>query len=145
MHALFKIRKHLDFHKLTPKLAMIENLWWHSLTPILLYKSEVWGVYANNDFFKWPQQKKKHLKFSKIYLGVNRKASDIASRGELGKLPLLISIFQRLFSYIKVPMSQNFFYIWVEDKKLVNRFFNIFRFSLFIREICGSKPWKIGF
>jgi predicted neutral ceramidase superfamily lipid hydrolase len=38
------------------------------------------------------------------------------------------------------------FDIWIEDKKLVNRFFNIqFRFSLFIREICGSKPWKIGF
>jgi hypothetical protein len=44
----------------------------------------------------------------------------------------------------KVLMSQKkIFGIWVEDKKLVNRFFNIFRFSLFIREICGSKPWKI--
>jgi hypothetical protein len=31
-----------------------------------------------------------------------------------------------------------FFDFWVEDRKLVNRFFNIFRFSLFIREIWGS-------
>jgi hypothetical protein len=38
-------------------------------------------------------------------------------------------------------MSQKVFYFGVEDKKLVNRFFNIFRFSLFIREICGSKHW----
>jgi hypothetical protein len=36
-------------------------------------------------------------------------------------------------------MSQKFFIYLVEDKKLVNRFFNIFRFSLFIREIRGSK------
>ena len=47
------------------------------------------------------QLKKTHLKFCKIYLGVNRKASNNASRGELGKFPLLISIFKRLFSYIK--------------------------------------------
>jgi hypothetical protein len=30
------------------------------------------------------------------------------------------------------------FDFWVEDRKLVNRFFNIFRFFLFIREIWGS-------
>jgi hypothetical protein len=41
---------------------------------------------------------------------------------------------------LKVLMSQkNFFDFWVADKKLVNRFFNIFRFSLFIHEIWGSK------
>jgi hypothetical protein len=39
--------------------------------------SEIWGVYANNDFIKWDKTstEKSHLKFSKIYLGVNRKAS----------------------------------------------------------------------
>ena len=34
-------------------------------------------------------------------MGVNRQASNIASRGELGKFPLLIPILKRLFSYIK--------------------------------------------
>ena len=37
-------------------------------------------------------------------------------------------------------ISQNFFfYFRVEDKKLVNTFFNTFWFSLFIREIYGLK------
>jgi hypothetical protein len=37
-------------------------------------------------------------------------------------------------------MSQKkIFDFWVADEKLVNRFFNIFRFSLFIHEIWGSK------
>ena len=51
MHAVFKIRKHLDFHKLTPKLAM--KIFHGIVSPILLYNPEVWGVYANNDFIKW--------------------------------------------------------------------------------------------
>ena len=100
LHALFKIRKHLDFHKLPPKLAM--KIFDGIVSPILLYNSEVWGAYVNNDFTKWDKTstEKAHLKFCKLYLGVNRKASNIASRGELGKFPLLIAIFKRLFSYI---------------------------------------------
>ncbi|CAB4041225.1 Hypothetical predicted protein, partial [Paramuricea clavata] len=43
---------------------------------------------------------KVHLKFCKIYLAISRKASNIASRAELGKLPLIISVFKRVFKYI---------------------------------------------
>jgi hypothetical protein len=52
-----------------------------------------------------------HLKFCKLYLGlgVNRKASNVASRGELGKFPLLLPIIKRTLSYIiniyKLPDS----------------------------------------
>ena len=45
----------------------------------------------------------------------------------------------KLRNYLKVLMSQNFFLIFGRGQKLVNRFVNIFRFSLFIREIRGSK------
>jgi hypothetical protein len=38
LHALHKIRKNLDFHKLLPKTATI-------ISPILLYNSEVWEAY----------------------------------------------------------------------------------------------------
>ena len=101
MHALFKIRKHVDFHKLTPRGAM--RIFDGMVSPILLYNSEIWGAYANNDFTKWDKSptEKAHLKFCKIYLGVNRKASNIASRGELGKFPLLIPVFKKIFIYIK--------------------------------------------
>ena len=40
--------------------------------------------------------KKKHLEFCKLYLGVNRKTSNLASRGELGRWPLIIPILESL-------------------------------------------------
>ena len=80
------------------------------ISPILLYNSEVWGAYANNDFTKWDKTEieKKHLKFCKLYLGVNRKTSNIASRGVLGWLPVIISIFKKTLNYqqhIPIPDS----------------------------------------
>jgi hypothetical protein len=47
------------------------------------------------------ERKKTHLKFCKLYLGVSRRASNIACRGELGKFPLLISIKKNIINYIK--------------------------------------------
>jgi hypothetical protein len=44
---------------------------------------------------------KKHLKFCKLYLGVSRRASNTACRGELVKFPLLISIKKNIINYIK--------------------------------------------
>ncbi|CAB3992816.1 Hypothetical predicted protein [Paramuricea clavata] len=65
----------------------------------LLYNSE---VYVKNDFNNWDKLpiEKVHFRFCKLYLGVGKKASNIASRGELGKFPLIINIFKRLFKYI---------------------------------------------
>jgi hypothetical protein len=58
---------------------------------ILLCNSEVCGPYIDNDFTKWDKSftEKTHLKYCKLYLGVNRKASNVASRGELGRFALL--------------------------------------------------------
>jgi hypothetical protein len=59
------------------------------ISPILLYNSEVWGAYIDDDFTKWDKSstEKTHLKYCKLYLGVNRKASNFGSRGELGRFP----------------------------------------------------------
>ena len=43
---------------------------------------------------------KVHLKFCKLYLSVGRKTSNIASRSELGKYPLIINVFKRIFKYV---------------------------------------------
>ena len=40
-----------------------------------------------------------HLKFYKRYLEVNNKASNIACRAELGRLPLLIEVNQNIMKY----------------------------------------------
>jgi hypothetical protein len=58
---------------------------------------------VKNDFNNWdklPIEKVHQKKFCKIYLAISRKASNIASRAELGKLPLIIYVFKRVFKYI---------------------------------------------
>jgi hypothetical protein len=98
--AMNSTRKKLDICKLPPNLAV--KIFDSIISPILLYNSEVWGAFANHDLNKWDQSptEKIHSKFCKIYLGVNRKATNIASRGEMGKFPLLIAILKRLMKYI---------------------------------------------
>ena len=101
LRALYKIRKQLDFHKLSPKVAT--KIFDSIISPILLYNSEVWGAYEKNDFNKWDNTEieKPHLKFCKLYLGVNKNASNIACRGELGRFPLLITIQKNIINYLK--------------------------------------------
>ena len=87
--AMNSTRKKLDICKLPPNLAV--KIFDSIISPILLYNSEVWGAFANHYLNKWDQSpnEKIHSKFCKIYLGVNRKATNIASKGEMGKFPLL--------------------------------------------------------
>ena len=99
-NSLYKIRKYLKLHLLSPKSAC--KIFDSMVSPILLYNSEVWGAYTNCDFNKWDNTstEKVHLKFCKLYLGVNRRASNLASRAELGKFPLLNPIYKRIMNYI---------------------------------------------
>ena len=73
------------------------------ISPILLYNSEIWGAYEKNDYNKWEnsQIEKVHLRFCKLYLGVNRKATNVTCRGELGKFPLLRTIKKNIINYFK--------------------------------------------
>ena len=100
LHALFGMRRQLNFSHLNPKYAI--KIFDSIISPILLYNSEIWGMYVKNDFNNWDKLpiEKVHLNFCKIYLAISRKASNIASRAELGKLPLIINVFKRVFKYI---------------------------------------------
>jgi hypothetical protein len=64
MHTLYKIRKHIDFHLLPPKIAC--KIFDGVISPILLYNSEVWGAYIDDDFTKWDKSstEKTHLKYT---------------------------------------------------------------------------------
>ena len=101
LRALYKIRKHVDFHKMSPKMAT--KIFDAIISPILLYNSEVLGAYEKNDFSKWDNTEieKTHLRFCKLYLGVNKKVSNIACRGELGRFPLLMSVQKNIINYLK--------------------------------------------
>ena len=92
IHALFKLTKIVDLKKLKPQQA--NRLFDSMIAPILTYGCEVWGAYQKQNFDKWDksQTEKVHLRYCKHYLGVNRRASNIASRSELGRFPLKIFI-----------------------------------------------------
>ena len=78
--------------------------------PILSYNSEIWGMYTKQDFKTWDRSpiEKIHLKFCKSYLlEVNNKASNIACRAELGRLPLIIPINQRIMKYLVYLNNKN--------------------------------------
>ena len=90
LHALFSLRKHTNFSKLKPSLAC--KIFETMISPILSYNSEIWGVYVKHDFKAWDNTpiEKTHLKFCKRYLEISNKASNVASRSELGRFPLII-------------------------------------------------------
>ena len=54
------------------------------IVPILLYGSEVWGVY------NFKEVDKLHIKFCKYILGVRQQTPNMAVYGELGRLPLSV-------------------------------------------------------
>ena len=47
-HALFGLKRHLDFSSLKPFLA--RKIFDTMISPILTYKSEVWGLFIKSDF-----------------------------------------------------------------------------------------------
>ena len=82
LHALFGLRKHANLSK-----AMI---------------SPIWGVYVKHDFKAWDNTptEKTHLKFCKRYLEISNKASNVASRSELGRFLLVINIYKNILHYV---------------------------------------------
>ena len=72
------------------------------ISPILTYNSEVWGAFVKSDFKSLDSSaiEKIHLQFCKRYLQVHNKASNIASRAELGKFPMIIDINKKILNYI---------------------------------------------
>ena len=80
------------------------------IAPILLYGSEVWGPFLNNDWKSWEttQIEKIHTQFLKRILGVNRSTTNALVRCELGRHSLLEKITTRNINYI----------IYIENKNI---------------------------
>ena len=84
----------------------------HTNKPILLYGSEVWGIFNVtsaklsktddihlNDCYKYFQGETLHLIFCKSILGLNRKSVNHASLSELGRYPLYYDIIKTILKY----------------------------------------------
>ena len=86
--SIFGAKRYLEFNNL-PVAACNKRIDALFL-PILLYSSEVWGAYDRTDAKK--QQKdpieKIHTHFYKHSIGLNRRATNIISRNEAGRLSL---------------------------------------------------------
>ena len=98
LHALFSLRRHTDFSKLKPSLA--NKIFDTMISPILTYNSEVWGEFVKSDFKSWDKSGIEKTKLCKRYLEVHNKSSNVASRSELGRFPLIIDINNKKLNYL---------------------------------------------
>jgi hypothetical protein len=112
MKALFKLKGLLHDSKLNPSVCL--KLFDQLIKPICLYGCEIWGpdyIKANvpsqetSGKFEESLEKfmceKLNISFSKFLLGVHKKASNCAVRGELGNFPLGIDIVATVLKYYK--------------------------------------------
>ena len=115
LHALFGLRKHANFSKLKPSLAC--KIFAAIISPISSYNSEIWGVYVKHDFKSWDNTpiEKNHVKFCKRYPEISHKVSNVSSRSELGRLPLIINIYKNIPYFILYLLRKN------EDILLLNK------------------------
>ena len=101
IQAMFALRKYTEVGKLPVKTA--HKLFDFLIAPILTYNSEVRSAFVKHglgSIDKTPFEKI-HLKFCKYYLGISSKATNLASRAELGRFPLKILIDQNILGFVK--------------------------------------------
>ena len=79
------------------------------ISPILLYGSEVWGPYLNINYTNWESTpiEKLHTQYIKRLLRVNRSTTNILTRAETGRNPLMVPILIRNINYIKYMGNKN--------------------------------------
>ena len=97
--ALFALRSKVNITQLPVHLAL--KLFDALIKPILLYSSEVWEPFVNNDPDQWDKNdiERTYLLFLKQVLGVNRSATTAMVRGELNRHSLQEEILRRNIKY----------------------------------------------
>ena len=90
------------FKKIPCDLKMKLSLFDKFVVPILLYASEVWGIYNYREIDSL------HLKFLKRILGLRKQTINMAVYGELGRLPLhVIAKLRSLKYWLRISGSNN--------------------------------------
>ena len=81
---------------------MRNNLFDTPFQPILLYGSEIWGAYDSINLKKWEKDpvERLHTQFYNYYLGLNRRAPNIAAHNETGRLSLKFIILPRIIKLL---------------------------------------------
>ena len=79
--AIAALNNKIKLSRLPSRLAV--NIFNSQIAPILLYGSEVWGPYIDNDFTSWDRNKveQTHTQYLKRILGCNYNTSKIINEG----------------------------------------------------------------
>ena len=115
--ALYAVKAKININKLPIKIAL--KLFDSLVKPILLYASEVWEPFLENDYDKWDYNEieKVHLHFLKQILGVNRSTTNILVRGELNRHSLQREVLKRHIKYVQYVTRK-------EGNRLVTQAYN---------------------
>ena len=109
LKAQFKLTK--TFSDFNTKIDLLLHLFDHTIKPILLYGSEIWGtINLSSSLIKKPEYTieksclsmacdKLHIKFLKYILNTHKKATNDAVLGELGRHPLYIFVLLSTVKY----------------------------------------------
>jgi hypothetical protein len=109
LKAFFKLKK--DLLSLNPNIGTSMHVFDHTIKPILLYGSDMWGMFnpftmkckKENPFldniYSGSLCEKIHLKFCKLILGVHKRTTNIAELSELGRFPLYFNIINGMLLY----------------------------------------------
>ena len=112
LKAFFKLKS--IFGDLSPNIDTSLHIFDHTVKPILLYGSEIWGLCSpsstalkNETEFKLEKAysnyecEKLTTKYYKYVLGVHKKSTNLAVYGELGRTPYFIDIIGGVIKYFK--------------------------------------------
>jgi len=106
LKAFYKLRT--SFCDSLPKISTFLHIFDHTIQPILLYGSEIWGAWGPSkldncsSLYKLCNEiviEKLHSKSLKCILGVNRKSTSSAVMAELGRFPLFFTIILNMIKY----------------------------------------------
>ena len=119
LRAYYKLLKCFDSSN--PSINTYIHLFDHTIKPILLYGSEIWGTIKIptldiNNFIPKLDCDKLHLKFLKFICGVNKRATNFAIFGELGRYPLYIDVIANCIKFYDRLRTS-------DENKLVNKAF----------------------
>ena len=147
LHAFSSIRKDTLLDRLHPNTA--SQIFDTMIFPILSYNSEVWGMYTKQNLKKWDSSpiEKIHLQFSKRYQEVNNKASNLACRAKLGRLPLTIPINEKItkyFVYLKNKDDESIVKQSFLMSKNLHLFYNSGFYSNFMSMIAQYRSSNLG-
>ena len=109
LKAFFRLKK--DLLSLKPNIITSMHVFDHTIKPILLYGSDIWGMFnpftmkckkenpSIDNIYSGSLCEKIHLKFCKFILGVHKRTTNIAVLSELGRFPLYFNIIKCMLLY----------------------------------------------